>query len=261
MCPTAEISQTAGLGSHDNTFIAQQNVNEGLSINEAVDIAFRLFHEYYPQLKKEALADVRKWLDTYLQTVLPQDIAPPSSRIAVPALQNASITEEPEIRQMYAALLANSMNKVVKNGVHPGFVEIIKQLCPDEAKILRYMATNPVIPIITLRMQDEKGEGYDLLKRFSDIGERASCENPYEINKYFDNLIRLGILETPGELSSLANKSLYDVLKNHSYIAGFKIPLEYINPELYKTKFQESFIKITDYGNAFCKICLGAVDQ
>lgn len=229
-----------------------------------------------PRAIKAALAPVEKWvlqreynleatkklLEEKLKDTPADLIESPEPHVAVPALQYISYCmDNNELRDMYANLLANSMNKVVKNGVHPGFVEIIKQLCPDEAKILRYMATNPIIPIITLRMQDEKGEGFDLLKKFSDIGERASCENPYEISKYFDNLIRLGILEKPGELSSLTDKSLYDALKNHLYIVGFKRPLEHINSELYKTTFQESFIRITDYGNAFCKICLGTVDQ
>ena len=64
---------------------------------------------------------------------------------------------------MYATVLANSMDKFTKEGIHPGFVEIIKQLSSDEAKILRYMHLRTTLPIITLRFEDEKGAGFDVI--------------------------------------------------------------------------------------------------
>lgn len=105
-----------------------------------------------PRAIKAALAPVEKWvlqreyniaetqrlLEEKLKNISPDQIEAPEAYIAVPALQNISYCmDNAELRDMYANLLANSMNKVVKNGVHPGFVEIIKQLSPDEAKILR----------------------------------------------------------------------------------------------------------------------------
>ena len=79
-------------------------------------------------------------LELKLEKVSPELIEAPEPYIAVPAVQYISYCmNNEELRNMYANLLANSMNKVVKDGVHPGFVEIIKQLSPDEAKFLKYM--------------------------------------------------------------------------------------------------------------------------
>ena len=118
-----------------------------------------------PRAIKAALAPVEKWvlqreynvaetkklLEEKLSAVPPELIEAPEPHIAVPAIQYISYCMDNEdLRDMYANLLANSMNKVVKNGVHPGFVEIIKQLCPDEAKILKYIMHKETIPIITL---------------------------------------------------------------------------------------------------------------
>lgn len=59
MCDTVNTTQNALLGSHDNTFIANQN-NTGLTVVEATQMAFQIFREYYPQLKKKQLLNFKK---------------------------------------------------------------------------------------------------------------------------------------------------------------------------------------------------------
>lgn len=224
-----------------------------------------------PRAIKAALAPVEKWilqreynveetkklLEEKLKNVPPELIQPPEAHIAVPAFQYISYCmDNEELRDMYANLLANSMNKVVKNGVHPGFVEIIKQLCPDEAKILRYLFKHNTIPTITLRYEAERGEGIDVVKNFSNVGELAECENTLEINRYFDNLIRLGLLESSQALSSLTDKTLYEPLKNHRYIRPRANEAILQKSRFKKVRFAEGFMTLTDYGKAFCAICL-----
>lgn len=224
-----------------------------------------------PRAIKAALAPVEKWilqreynieetrrlLEEKLKNVSPELIQPPEAHIAVPALQYISYCmDNEELRDMYANLLANSMNKVVKNGVHPGFVEIIKQLCPDEAKILRYLSTHITIPTITLRYENERGGGVNVIKNFSNVGELAQCENVFEMNKYFDNLIRLGLLESSQALSSLTDKTLYESLKNHRYIQPKVAEAVLQKSDFRKAKFEEGYMRLTDYGKSFCNICL-----
>ena len=224
-----------------------------------------------PRAIKAAIAPVEKWilqreyniektkklLEEKLKNVPPELIQPPEAHIAVPALQYISYCmDNEELRDMYANLLANSMNEVVKNGVHPGFVEIIKQLCPDEAKILRYFSTHTVIPTITLRYENEKGEGVNVVQNFSNVGELAQCENPFEVNKYFNNLIRLGLLESSQVLSSLTDKNLYEPLKNHRYIQVRTDESVLQKSRFKKANFNEGYISLTDYGKSFCNICL-----
>lgn len=258
MADEIEITQRAATGSETTQIGIQQN-QYGLSVSDATDIAFKLFREYYPKLRDEALNDVRQMITDKLQTIPAELIVAPAPRIVVPALQNASLTEESEIREIYANLLASSMNSAVKNGVHPGFVEIIKQLSPDEAKIMKYIYSHNTIPTITLRYEDDDGGGVDVVKNFSNIGELVGCEQPFEINKYFDNLTRLGLLENLGQLSSLTHKELYEPLKNHSFLVRKINNLEQYRPLFTKTKMQESYIHISDFGKAFCSICLSRV--
>lgn len=203
------------------------------------------------------LEETKKLLEEKLKNTNPDLIEEPEPFIAVPAIQYISYCmDNEELRDMYANLLANSMNKVVKNGVHPGFVEIIKQLSPDEAKILKYFSHTNTIPIVDLKRENENNEGIAIIKNFSDIGKTAGCEDTIGIGKCFDNLIRLGLIERAEAYRTLVKKDAYTSIKEHSYI---KTNVEAIkkHPEPYnKPHFTESYLYITDFGKAFCNICL-----
>lgn len=257
MSDEIEITQKAAIGSETTQIGIQQN-QYGLSVADATNIAFSLFREYYPKLRDEALNDVRQMITDKLQELPAELIVSPSPRIVVPALQNASLTEETEIREIYANLLASAMNKVVRNNIHPGFVEIIKQLCPDEAKIMKYLYTHGTVPTITLRYENENHEGIDIVKNFSNIGELSRCEQPFEINKYFDNLARLGLINNAKDLASLTDKKRYEPLKTHPFIVS---KVKAVSPQspFNKAEIDESYVTISDYGKAFCSICLDQV--
>lgn len=203
------------------------------------------------------IAETQKLLELKLQNVSPELIEPPEPYIAVPALQYISYCMDcDELRDMYANLLANSMNKVVKNGVHPGFVEIIKQICPDEAKILKYINFYKVIPSITLRYVRNSGGGIDIIKNFSDVGEKSGCENPRDVAKYFDNLVRLGLIVEAGGLSSLTDKTRYEPLKSHKWVMPLATNEKAQTRGFDKIDFEEGFFMISSYGKSFCQVCL-----
>lgn len=203
------------------------------------------------------VAETKKLLEEKLQNTPPELIESPAPHIAVPAMQYISYCmDNEELREMYANLLANSMNKVVKDGVHPGFVEIIKQLSPDEAKILKYMSTHKTIPTITLRYLHNDGSGIDVIKDFSNVGEMAECENPHDIAKYFDNMVRLGLIVNAGGLSSLTDKTRYAPLKSHKWVAPQATMKNATAIGFDKFDFEEGFVKLSSYGEGFCSICL-----
>ncbi len=254
-----EITQSTSLGTKETTQVGiQNNINNlqvGLSPSNAVEMAFRIFQEHYPQLRQEALAEVRQLVLEEMRKIQPEDIVPPTPKIAVPILENASITEEQELRSLYARLLANSMNRTIKDKVYPGFVEVLNQLCVDEAKLLPYIYSKKAVPTITLRRErkDKTGEGVDLIKCFSDIGEKVNCDNPLNINLYFDNLIRLGLLARSPTFSSLTDKTLYESLKTHPYIVANEKSIHQYAEPYNQPSFSEGYVSLTDFGREFCE--------
>lgn len=204
------------------------------------------------------IAETKKLLEEKLQNTPPELIQPPEAHIAVPALQYISYCmDNEELRDMYANLLANSMNSVVKNGVHPGFVEIIKQLSPDEAKFLKYMRAHKVIPTISLRYEynDVSKGGIDIIKEFTTVPMLAGCEHVYSGEQYIDNLVRLGLLERqPG--NAFIDKTLYEPLKRDSVFSHQNNNEDAKRNGYDKCTVAEHIVRLTAFGEQFCNICL-----
>ena len=208
------------------------------------------------------LAEVKQLLEVKHQNTDPDLIEAPEAYIAVPALQYISYCmDNDELRDMYANLLANSMNKVVKNGVHPGFVEIIKQLSPDEAKLMKYVFNNEFdgrIPVVSF-VAHKHTEGFAILiKNFTNATELCGCEKPEDYEKYIDNLIRLGLMRCSNN-EFLVDDSIYVPLENHSVITDLKKQIK-DNPEIdslvESIELQKRFLELTSFGKSFCLICL-----
>ncbi|HUA68649.1 MAG TPA: Abi-alpha family protein, partial [Candidatus Saccharimonadales bacterium] len=57
-------------------------------------------------------------------------------RMAIPLLESASLEDDETLQKVWARLIANSTDPNFRESSHPGYVEIIKQMSPDEAIIL-----------------------------------------------------------------------------------------------------------------------------
>ena len=258
MSDTTNISQNASLGAQGNTFVGEQHNYSGLSPVDATQMAFTIFREYYPQLRQEALNALYEMVQEKLNKIQRENIIPPNPRVVVPTLQNASFTEDQEIRELYAELLAKSMDQVIKDNVHPSFVEIINQLCPDEAKILRYFKDNNMVPTVTLKFVNEDESGISIIKNFSCIGEIVKCEKPLKICAYFDNLVRLGLLRVSSPYSRLKGEYIYEPLQNHPFLKQFTESKNVSGLGFKKTSFDKGYMELTDYGKSFCEICVNS---
>ena len=106
------------------------------------------------------------------------------------------------------------MDTRTATGAHPAFVEIIRQLTPDEARLLRLFAQPRPFPLLNVRREVrvetaiERG-GRDVLVHFSLLGWEAGCEFPDMTPAYIDNLCRLGLTEVP-TFSEYTAPGIYD---------------------------------------------------
>lgn len=206
--------------------------------------------------KEYNVEETRKLLEKKLENVSPDQIEAPEPHIAVPAMQYISYCmDNEELREMYANLLACSMNKALKNGVHPAFVEIIRQICPDEAKIIKYLYQYNTIPIIGLKVfAGERVIGV-INTGCSVIADIAGCEFPQNGKQYFDNLERLGLIRKAENTILLSQKS-YDEIINHpsfqkiyaSYMQSGTLPSSVYERRAYEvTSFCDSFFNVCIY--------------
>ena len=89
----------------------------------------------------------------------------------------------------------------------------------------------------------------------------AGCEEILNVNKYFDNLIRLGLLKSGEDVASLIDKSLYEPLKTHNYIVEKSKAASAQNGKYNQADIKESYMELTDYGELFCTMCIGQTNK
>ena len=145
-----------------------------------------------------------------------EKIVTPDPSIAVPLIEAMRYTaHKPELREMFTNLLGASMNSETFDE-HPAFVEIIKQLCPDECKMLKYLLYDSIMPMLKVRKELNAGGEVDATPYFSDICFLSKCEHPLKFPEYLDNLHRLGLIEIQYD-RYLSNDFYYTQLRENPY--------------------------------------------
>lgn len=205
----------------------------------------------FEKIKEFATTSVAKRLE---KTPAEKIITPPA-QIAGPALEALKYTgHEETLREMYGKLLATSMDADQVAWAHPSFVEIIKQLSPDEARICKMFKDQESFPVINIRGVMADGNYKRLVQHYSRVGFDAGCNHPLFIQRYLDNLVRLGIVEiTVSGLTTLADKKVYEPLENDPKIMELKahITKQSLTPET-----DHGFVARTQFGIAFIKACI-----
>lgn len=195
-----------------------------------------------------------------LKDVPPEDIITPKPNVAGPAIEALRYTgHEETLSDMYANLLAASMDKNTANGAHPAFVEIIKQLTPDEAKIVALFEPNRAFPLLNVRASykvetEEKKGGRVRLSHFSLLGEKAGVEFVSLTPAYLDNLCRLGLADFLGAGVHYTAPGVYDQLESHPDVLALKKEIE-AESEM-QCEIEQTGLSITELGKQFANVCV-----
>lgn len=213
----------------------------------------------YAWLEKEDLntEDMNKILESKLQSIDPEKIVQPEPHVAVPAIQAMSYCMEcEELREMHASLLAASLNRDEKDKVHPGFIEIIKNMSPLDARLFRELSENETNPVMEIRW--EKGEAYSIiLTHYYMMKETDATYESVSIS--LENLKRLGLINI-SYTEQYTDPSAYDALtQNPDYLKAKK---EYEEKEPYLPEQDRRVITpvcgsiaVTPLGTLFKEIC------
>lgn len=234
------------------TQIGQQNNYYGLTPDQVLQTAIAMFREYYPMLRQEALNEVSNIVNRELQKIPQSDIQAPSPKITVPLLQNASITEETNLREMYGKLLAGDMNKKLKPLVHPAYIEIINQMSSDDAKIFhRIIDIHDNIPVAEIMFTD--GQKY-LTHGFPHyFSLYFPDEDPWKTSICFENLSRLNLIDI---VSGEIEKYDYGQIKSAPLVVErFNRAKEHLPSMNLSIEMKKYAIQVNDFGHRFAKLC------
>ena len=194
-------------------------------------------------------------LSEKLKDVPPERIQTPPANVAGPALEALKYTGHLEdLREMYANLLANSMDLATVSSAHPAFVDIIRNLAPDEAKILKSLPMQSPIALIDITVSEKGKVGYLLAHRnLTLIGLESGCEHPHLSPNYLDNLVRLGLLEVPSMIA-LTDADRYKTLEEHPEVQ--KIKESFTSDGKHTVGVEHKIARLTNLGRLFVTACV-----
>lgn len=222
-----------------------------------------------------------------LKDVPPDHITQPRMTIAGPIVEQLRFAaDEPTLRELYAKLLATSMDARTAEEAHPAFVDIVRQLSSDEARVLRFIVSSyahgmmlfygclylsaranndepPSRKITRTNWSSEsetKGTPCLEVDPSNTLAIASDCDCPHLIQTYLDNLRRLGLLSIEDEagntgldVSSLEMRDeeyVWGAIKRYAQEMGLSEPIE--------VYFQGTtdIVTFTALGRQFCRACV-----
>jgi len=116
------------------------------------------------------------------------NIKPIATRLFFPVLEAASIEDDDDMQTRWAALLANEATNV--GSVHPSFIDILRQLTPDDARLLDRLCD---------WCERDKKRRLPLGNVYKE-SEREMQRILVSSRNSLDNLIRLGLVQSEYEV-------------------------------------------------------------
>lgn len=188
---------------------------------------------------------LEKWIVERVASIAAQrgydKVSSPAPRLAVPIVQQlALVGDEPELRDMYCALLASAMEGDGERRPHPGFVDVLNALSPEEARLLLHVARSErglltqwsdVDPI----GRDLRSIQFQWARSCSEAGLAESAD-PW---LHAENLLRLRVLAVERYQENVSNRRR----------GGAIVRLQ-----------QTIWLTFTEFGKAFLAACLPPED-
>jgi hypothetical protein len=165
-----------------------------------------------------------------------------------PPAGESEATQPRSLRDRGAELLERSADVEYEEDFHPAYERILSQLAPDEARILRLLATGGAQPAVDVRAGKALGIGSEMVAPgLNMIGAEAGCRYPDRVPSYLNNLYRLGLIWFSRE--PLPNPLDYQVLEAQPDVIEAKRAGG-------RAKTVRRSISLTPFGDDFCRVCL-----
>jgi Abortive infection alpha len=163
------------------------------------------------------------------------------------------VAEEPatveRLREQGADLLRRSADIEPDKETHPAYERILAELAPDEARIVRLLVLEGAQPSVDVRSGGPIGIIKDELiaPGLNMIGMEAGVRHPERVQRYLNNLYRLGLIWFSRE--QLEDQARYQVLEAQPEVAEAM-------DEAGRGRTVRRSIHLTPFGEDFARVCL-----
>lgn len=227
----------------------------GNTVKDLWDLVFGSFGVYVEKkrlLQAKALSDFKESLEEKIAAIPPEQLREPKLSVIGPTLEASKFYfEEPELREMFANLIAASMNSEKLSAVHPSFSNIIQQMSPLDAQNLALFDQG--LPIAEYRLENSDGT-YKILFRNVFLANPSVQDLNLQAQS-LSSLSRLGLI-TISFSQREAQDSAYVSFENTPFYLELK--LRYPKTSEKTVSIQKGATFLTPLGIQFRSICLPA---
>jgi hypothetical protein len=162
--------------------------------------------------------------------------------------RNGAVSQNVALRVKGAMLLRAAAEVGAPDRAHPAYARILTELTPDEARILRLLATEGSQAAVDVRATNLIGMGSELVAfGLSMVGPQAGVQHRDRVTAYLNNLERLGLIWFSRE--PIEDSVAYQVIEAQPEV------LEALKSAS-RTKTIQRSIVLTAFGKDFCETCL-----
>lgn len=191
------------------------------TFNKTWELVLGKFHLYVDKVQYKRELDFEKFkaqFENEIGTVPEENLQEPKISLLGPALEASKYyIEEESLSRMFSKLIASSMDDRKNSDTHHSFVEVIKQLSPNDAILLKHLSSISVHPAVQFKAIINKD--YATLK----LSECVIKDSPLDIKSTelsINNLSRLGLVKESFS-SSLTKPGIYDEFYKPIYYSYF----------------------------------------
>jgi len=191
----------------------------------------------------------------------------PALNIVGPTLEALRYNlDEEELKEMFTNLLLSSMDNRVSQNCHPAFVEIIKQLNSNDAKLLKALAERCKIrkgdyPLVMPKCVINKSPTTNKYTEYIGglfpevyIAIQVEGLSIFDISKSLHSLERVGVVEI-NNVTPLVREDLYDKLERAEEIRTLFDDKAKTGIDCGLIFFRRSY-RFTEYGEDFVNSCV-----
>jgi len=173
--------------------------------------------------------------------------------VGVPIVEKLTYVADEEISDLYVNLLAKASTIQTSALAHPSFANIINNLSPDEAQIIKFLREKPQVPFldVNLTVNTASGEFLKILEVRTAVEGLVTLQYPGNCGAYFSNLSGLGIIDIRRDISVAADAA-YKALEE---VYGAEIRSIIFSPESQRVNVLRGKIEVTAYGSLFINAC------
>ena len=176
-------------------------------------------------------------------------------QIGTPIVEKLSYTTNDEIADLFTTLLTNASDVRMVNRAHPSFVNMIERLSPDEARIVKFLSGNGIIPYCSFRaISEAEEEGFSvIIDHATMLQYQVALDFPQNITAYLSNFVSLGILTDESGLYKIGISTYDDICLKFDLD---KLKQKLVPQVCQDVQVEKSYYEVTPLGSLFIEACI-----